>query len=131
MSENAFSPMDYYHQDNGIHEFIFHESSNRALDAWFVHVERLWGKGDPNSTVLFLIDTIDSGTQPLAYALARGRAIVRENPQRPLLRMAFIERNASMMKLIESFVRLVDRRVRVRFFPMERRSEAVKWLLTE
>lgn len=115
----------------GYMNFASYESSTRAMDAMFVHIENLWPRGALDTPVLFLVDTVASGTQPLTYALYRGLKLVQRYPRRPLLRIAVVQTDHDMNKLIERFVHIADRLVKIGFFKAGRHDEAAAWLLSD
>jgi hypothetical protein len=118
-----------YFDSLGVHQFLFTESSHRAVDEWLAGMSKIAIHNQHDGTIRYILDNTLSGMIPLSYALKRLQEINKRFPDRPRTRVAVIHPQHFMISVMDSFFRLLrsDKDV-LRFFPTGRRDEAVAWL---
>jgi hypothetical protein len=114
--------------EDRIHEFIFKEVSNENIDEFMEHFERLLRETPPEATLRLITQNGDNPPQPMAYALARTRTILRHQPTRPKLRAALVENSRFAWLLDAMFQALITRRDRLRVFHNADRENMLDWL---
>lgn len=123
---------EYILHDSGIHEFIFHESSRRTVDEFMGYLDEIAFNVSPEDTVLMVVDISRSGNPPMAYLLSSARSHTKSYPHRISSRIANIYGDARFMSLLDSTTRLLaSGKDKVRFFKLENRDQAFKWLIEE
>lgn len=114
--------------ENNIHELIFTEVSQGAVDDLLAEFANLLRQSDPNDTVRVITQNGDQKPQPMSYALARTRILLRTVPRRPAMRVALVE-NSFFSKLLDGMFRaLITRRDRLRVFHNADREKMLEWL---
>ncbi|MFQ3567762.1 MAG: hypothetical protein SNJ59_12270 [Aggregatilineales bacterium] len=126
-----FSIVDHrYDAEHDINEFIFHASSQRAVDEWLEHMERLYAGITPDKCVRLWMDITKSGALPMGYALNRSYAWMSKLEFHPAARMAFIHKPDPFMSLADQVMRTLRLgHLRTRFFTADQKAEARAWLL--
>lgn len=122
----------YTQRANGVHHFIFSESSQEAVDEWIHHLENLYAHSTPNTVLRILVDSCEISVQPLAYASQRAHELNQRYPLRPGTRTAFLYQTSFLASLARTFIIMLSRVGvdHVQFFPgTNREAEAVAWLL--
>lgn len=116
---------------NGIHEFVFHEESKRAIDVWLEHTEQIYQSAPPDKAVLYILDGSDVENLPLSYSFPRIKALNAKYPNKPPSRGVLIYSSGIMNSIIGAFTKLSSRGARdeSRFYHKSKRGEAVQWLL--
>ena len=139
---NASVPLAKYCQltdlNNGIWLFMFSESSNRAVDEWYVWQSYLKEHPTPreDNRVRMLLDMRKSGALPLLYTLQQGREWRKDQSdintfrvQIALLLKQFPSYQQSYIKLIKDGVNIFTMsQVEVEVF-FDDQQTAVDWLL--
>lgn len=126
--------MTYTHTEQDIHEFVFHESSRDATEAFWKRLSELAVESGVDDTYRIVMDVCESGQQPLRYFFSRAGEMARDYPPdtRGTGRIVLIYKDAMLLGTIESFLRVLNPpKIRVRFFSMDRREEAIQWLLSD
>lgn len=114
--------------EGDIHEFIFKEVAHETIDEFLKQFECLLRDLPPDSTLRLITQNGDNPPQPMSYALARTRALLRTVPNRPKLRAALVE-NSQFAKLLDAMFRaLIARRDRLRVFHNADREKMLAWL---
>jgi hypothetical protein len=134
MAETAGSPRCAYRKlDNGINEFVFHESSKAAIDDFFYTLEKLLRTTPSHVTLRYLVDIAQGDRAVSIVTLTqRFRRLETQIPQRARGRTAILHKPGALITLFDNLIRtLAPSRDVTRFFPMERRDEAIRWLLAE
>jgi hypothetical protein len=130
-TEKQANLCEYIVHPNGIHEFIFHEESRRALDVWLEHTEHIYQTAPPDKRVLFILDGSACENLPLSYSFPRIKALNARYPNKPPSRGVLIYSSGIMNSIIGAFTRLSSRGAKdeSRFYHKSKRDEAIKWLL--
>lgn len=127
--------VDYILHDNGIHEFIFYESSRKAVDAWITKTEEITAASEatPDQTVRYLYNQVTSGMQPANYAFRRSQDMIKKYPKRARSRTVFLTNPGFFVSLMDAFVKLLrtEDKDRVQFINGDKRDEAIAWLLSD
>jgi hypothetical protein len=122
----------YSKLQNGIHEFVFHESSRRALDQWIAKLEEIYRATPEGEIIRSIYDQVESGMQPAAYASRISNDMLKRLPHRNATRTVFLVNKSFFISIMESFVRLIERNTdKTRFIDGEKRDEAIAWLLAD
>lgn len=125
----------YQKLDSGIREFIFLEKSQRAVDEWIGHLDRIMLHDPPQDGVkeLLLMD-VRQHVPGAVYAAQKLHAWRRENdPDDDNTRTAILlnKQSEMVMSIADSIIRIVGmERITLRFFYHDR-QKAVDWLLSE
>jgi hypothetical protein len=114
--------------EDRIHEFVFKEVSKENIDEFMEQFEHLLRETPPEATVRLITLNGDNPPQPMAYALARTRLVLRNLPQRPKLRAALVENSKFAWMLDAMFQALITRRDRLRVFHHADREKMLDWL---
>jgi hypothetical protein len=120
--------------DNGIHHFVFSESSPAAVDAWIDALETLYRSSASDTVLRMLVDSREADVQPLHYVTRRGREVNDRYPDRPETRTAFLYRDNFSASLARTCIVMLSRigRDSVQFFPgAEEEATALAWLLKD
>ena len=73
---------DYTQLPNGVHKFVFNESSPEAVDEWFGLMENVYRNSLPGQCIRILVDSSEIDVQPINYVSQRGRELNHNFPQR-------------------------------------------------
>lgn len=134
MAEQVNKPRcEYIHLENGVHQFVFYESSKQAIDDFFRDLEHILVSTPHTETARYLID-ITQGSREISLTtlVQRFRRLETHFPHRARGRSAILHKPGLMLSVIDSFIRtLAPSRDMTRFFPVERRDDALAWLLAE
>lgn len=119
--------------ENGIHLFVFMESSTQAIDQWIAKMDELTRDTPPNTTLRALYDQVQSGMQPAAYAFRVSQAMLKKYPTRAKTRTVFLVNKSFFVSLMQSFISLLRTGAtdKVRFYNGDQREEAIAWLLAD
>lgn len=104
MSANAsgFVPLcSYTLLPNGVHEFVFQESSRASVDQWVDQLVYILDTKPKEITLPIIVDTRQSGMLPIAYMIQKLRDIYLDYGQRPAMRLAFLSENNALMVFIQ------------------------------
>jgi hypothetical protein len=129
MAEKVRTRCTYRVLDNGIHEFVFSETSRAAVDDFIESAREMMeaaGDSEPTPT---LFDT-RVGAQPINYVFARIRTLMKEYPTTQQGKLAMIMRPNALLTAVKALMSMFPK-VKVRFFGPEERDDAIAWLLTE
>ena len=77
-------------RDNGIHEVVFLDKSREAAAQLMEILEAYCGSMAQDDYLRVLVDFRQSGIPPLNYSTERGRALIRDYPERPNMRIAYL-----------------------------------------
>lgn len=124
---------EYTRLENGIHQFVFYESSKQAIDDFFRDLEHILVTTPHTETARYLIDITQGSREISLVALVqRFRRLETHIPHRARGRSAILHKPGLVISAIDSFIRtLAPSRDVTRFFPVERRDDALAWLLAE
>lgn len=134
MAEQVNKPRcEYTRLENGVHQFIFYESSKEAIDDFFRDLEHILVETPHTETARYLIDITQGNREiSLTTLVQRFRRLETHIPHRPRGRSAILHKPGLVLSVIDSFIRaLAPSRDMTRFFPVERRADALAWLLAE
>lgn len=117
------------HPDIHLHEFIFKESSVKAIDEWFTHIETLYQlpQGTP---IRVLVDTRQSGAPSLMQSFRKAQTLMKRYPQRPFIRYVFLgsEDQGLLSRILRTFIANLRDRSVTQYLYGSKRAEAIQWL---
>lgn len=135
MSEQAATTgCEYTFTEQGIHQFIFRQSTKEAIDDFFRKLEQLFSSTAGSPLNRYIVDITQAGDRDVSLVsnVQRFRRLETLFPQRPRGRTVIIHRPGLAYNFIDSFIRaLAPNRDVTRFFSVEKRDEAIEWLLNE
>ncbi|MEO8612497.1 MAG: hypothetical protein ABI690_31665 [Chloroflexota bacterium] len=123
----------YTRLDNGVHELIFRESSREAIDEFFRHVESILKNTPPTEVARYILD-VTQADRPVSMMgiIQRFRKLETSMPRRAKGRTAILHPQGSMLSFVDGLIRaLAPSQDVTRFFPTEKRDEAIAWVLTD
>lgn len=121
----------YRRLDNGIHEFVFAESSRASFDVFIDQLDDITQATPPHEKLYTLLDWRQSGMPPLRYAFQRSQTFVKRYPHHSGGRTAFLYRSGTLISLVQSFVDVLHSKAQARFFVGDQREAAIAWLLED
>ncbi|MBZ0284623.1 MAG: hypothetical protein K8L97_28050 [Anaerolineae bacterium] len=123
----------YTRLENGIHEFVFQDSSKATIDEFFRILEGILTTTPKTETARYIVDVSQSdGVASLVAGAQRFRRMETQMPQRARGRTVVLHTSGGVLGFIDNFVRaLAPSRDITRFFPVDKREEAVEWLLSD
>lgn len=125
---------EYSITEQGIHQLIFRESTKEAIDEFFHVVERIFTATAKEPTNRYIIDITQAGERDVSLVsnVQRFRRLETLFPNRPRGRTVILHRPGLAYNFIDSFIRaLAPSRDVTRFFPVDKRDDAIAWLLSE
>ena len=135
MSERgASSGCEYTLTTQGIHQFVFREASKEAIDDFFRKLETVFTATANAGTNRYILDITQAGDNDVSLVsnVQRFRRLETLYPQRPRGRTVILHRPGLAYSFIDSFIRAVaPSRDITRFFPVDKRDEAIAWVLSE
>jgi len=135
MSESAASAgCDYTLTEQGIHQFIFRESTKEAIDDFFRKLEHIFTVTADVTTNRYIMDITQAGERDVSLVsnVQRFRRLETLYPNRPRGRTVILHRPGLAYSFIDSFIRAIaPSRDVTHFFPVNQRDEAIAWLLSE
>lgn len=132
--DSGAADMQYLLLPNGIHQFTFYRASKEGIDEFFHILEAIFSSTSHEETARYILDITGSeGTNvSLVSGTQRFRMLETRYAHRARGRTAVLHQPGITYTLLDSFIRaLAPRRDVTRFFPVDRREEAVGWLLQE
>lgn len=119
----------YTRLDNGIHEFVFTESSRAAVDEFTNHVKRVLDETPMDAPpTCYLVDNSKVEFVPLTYSRIKIKEMDSHRPEgRDPSRVALLY--DGFMVYIANSVLAVTLKNRFRFFKPADRQNAMSWLL--
>jgi len=119
--------------ENGIHEFVIQDSSKATIDEFFRILEGILTSTPDTQTARYIIDVSQSaGVASLVAGAQRFRRLEAQIPHRAPGRTVVLHSSGGVLSFIDSFVRaLAPSRDVTRFFPVDKRDEAIEWLLSD
>jgi hypothetical protein len=115
--------------DNGIHEFVFYQSSRDAVDRLFTQLTEVYDSLPPEQPIEMLFD-FRQRDLPLAYVFSSFHRWQAGRDSHRNARLVILTDASMLMPLVDSFFRsLPTNYVKVRFFKPLQRDAAVDWLL--
>ena len=135
MSESAATTgCEYILTEKGIHQFIFRQSSKAAIDDFFRKLEHILSSTPGTGTNRYIIDITQAGERDVSLVanVQRFRRLETLYPERARGRTVILHRPGLAYTFIDSFIRaLAPSRDITRFFPVDKRDEAIVWVLSE
>ncbi len=135
MSElNTNAGCEYTLTDQGIHQFIFRESSKEAINEFFQLLENIFQTTNDAAVNRYVVDITQAGERDVSLVsnVQRFRRLETLHPNRPRGRTVILHRPGLAYTFIDSFVRAIaPNRDITHFFPVDKRDEAISWLLGE
>lgn len=135
MAESAANTgCEYTLTEQGIHQFVFREPSKAAIDDFFHKLERIFTTTPNAGTNRYIVDITQAGEKDVSLVtnVQRFRRLETLYPQRPRGRTVILHRPGLAYTFIDNFIRAIaPRRDITRFFPVDKRDEAIAWVLSE
>ena len=125
---------EYSITDEGIHQLIFRESGKESIDEFFRVLERIFVSTADQPINRYIVDITQAGQKDVSLVsnVQRFRRLETLFPNRPRGRTVILHRPGLAYTFIDSFIRAIaPSRDVTRFFPVDKRDEAVVWLLSE
>ena len=116
---------------NGIHTFVFQESSRAAVDQWIDYMDDILGIWSFDNPVRLSLDTRYSGALPIVYMTLCLRDLFANYDKRPCLRIALISDQGALMILVQMLAQITssdDQNV-VQYYQAREDVDAIQWLL--
>ena len=135
MSEvGANSGCEYSVTEDGIHQFVFRAPSKAAIEEFFHKLEYIFQTTPNSGTNRYIVDVTQAGEKDVSLVtnVQRFRRLETLFPGRPRGRTVILHRPGLAYTFIDSVIRaLAPSRDITRFFPVDKRDEAIAWLLSE
>jgi hypothetical protein len=135
MSEmGANNGCEYTVTEDGIHQFVFRDPSKAAIDDFFRKLEYIFQTTPNSGTNRYIVDVTQAGDKDVSLVtnVQRFRRLETLFPQRPRGRTVILHRPGLAYTFIDSVIRaLAPSRDITRFFPVDKRDEAIAWVLSE
>lgn len=135
MTESAATTgCEYMLTEQGIHRFIFRQSTKEAIDDFFRKLEHIFTTTSNANTNRYIVDITQAGERDVSLVtnVQRFRRLETLFPNRPRGRTVILHRPGLAYSFIDSFIRAIaPSRDITRFFPVDKRDEAIAWLLSE
>ena len=125
---------EYNLLETGIHQFIFRDSSKAAIEEFFHKLERILSRTNQSEIARYIVDITQSGEQDVSLVanVQRFRRLETLYPQRARGRTVILHRPGLKYTFIDGFIRaLAPNRDITRFFEVNKRDEAIGWLLSQ
>ena len=118
-------------QANGIHTFVFQESSRAAVNQWIDYMDDVLGTAQLDVVLPIALDTRFSGMLPLAYMLKQLRDLFANYDKRPPIRIGLISNQGALMLLVQMLAQITasDDKNIVEYHQSAEETEAAQWLL--
>jgi hypothetical protein len=130
-SSSVKTRCSYVRHPNGVHEIIYHDWGFQAVDEMINLVRKIIDQ-NPEGEVIRLLTSraegLPPGELPVAYTAQKFRDLFRTLERKPLFKQAILRKSDAIASIINTFVRL-SRASQLRFFPPDKRDEAIAWLL--
>ncbi len=134
MAENA-APQGcvYTHLDNGIHEFVFSDADKASVDFFFDKLAEILRTTPKTGTARYILDVTQTGRDiSLTGMVQRFRKLDFQIPERARGRTAVLHIPGITYSFIDGLVRaLAPGQDKTRFFPVDKRAEAIAWALSD
>ncbi len=124
---------EYTQLNNGIHQFVFFRPSKEAIDGFFHDLEHILETTPGTETARYVLDIVHSeGEISLVANVQRFRKLEVAHPRRARGRTVILHKPGLAFAFMDGFIRaLAPSRDKTRFFPIDRREEALVWLMSE
>jgi hypothetical protein len=119
----------YIRLDNGVHSFLFEDSSRACFDQFMERLTAVTEASSPDKPLLVLLDWRKSGLPPLRYAFQKSQVYMKRFPHYSGGKTAYLYRMGTLITLAQSFVNLLHAKASGRFFAEDQQDAAIKWLL--
>lgn len=123
----------YLQHENGIHEFIF--TGEGGLDKFFDILVKIISEAPTDSTLRYIVDnsrTIPGGKSTMSELVKRFQKLERRFPERARGRTAILHGPNLLLNFANTFISaLAPGQDKTRFFRVEKRDEAIEWLLSD
>jgi hypothetical protein len=117
---------------HGIHELTLFDTSRAGVDVMFDHMAHITETHVGSNTTARMMLNLTHGMGPMPYVMRKIRENDGKYANRPEVRMACVMKDSIQTHLLDSFMRLLRMpKLRMRYFGMTHREQAVKWLLEE
>ncbi len=122
----------YTRYANGIHEYVLANGSREAYDDFLIHLDRVFRDAPADEGLRSLID-FSNGFPPLQYAFQRTQVLLKKYPNRTSgSKVAYLYTSSTLISVMKSFISLFRlSNSDNRFFSIEERDEALRWLAEE
>jgi hypothetical protein len=123
----------YTRLENGVHEFIFRESSREAIDEFFRQLEPIL-KNTPSTEIARYIVDVTQADRAVSMMgiIQRFRKLETSMPRRARGRTALLHPQGSMLSFVDGLIRaLAPTQDQTKFFAAGSRDEALAWVLSD
>ena len=120
-----------YHADTLIHEYIFHADTRQAVEVWYEQLKEAYQFTVDNQmpVLRILVDLRHAPNPPLTYAFQQAKSLQKQFPIMPPRRVVFLGTGGGLLVMLKPFVKLLRSDLNYDFFPTDRRTTALEWLL--
>jgi hypothetical protein len=124
-------PVELKHLPSGIYEITLHHPTADDIDDWVNCYIEIYRDMAPTDHALMLLD-VTTGLPPLVESLRKMQQYVRDYPNRPHTRTAFIRNRNVLTTFANGYFKSVMRtgKDQLRFFEPHQRDYAIEWLLS-
>lgn len=91
--------------ENGVHLFTNSDVTNKTIEEWIAHMNRIYETLTPESQISLLIDNRQAGSPPFYHTFNKGREWVKTLKIHPQARLAIIYKEDFIMSLFETLIR--------------------------
>ncbi len=134
MAENtAPQGCTYTHLENGVHEFVFQDADKASVDFFFNTLADILRTTPNTGTARYILDVTQSARDiSLSGMVQRFRKLDVQIPVRARGRTAVLHNPGLTYSFIDGLVRaLAPGKDKTRFFPVDRRDDAIAWVLSD
>lgn len=96
---------EYTLLENGVHLFTNTDVTNKTVEEWIAHMNRIYETLTPDSQISLLIDNRQVGSPPFYHTFNKGREWVASLKIHPQVRLAIIYKEDFIMSLFETLIR--------------------------
>ena len=117
--------------DNGIHEFIFHKSTRKAVDIQLNIMQDVRDSTAPHEKIYLLTDFRPGGMPPFRYALQKTKILNQRYDIQHSMKQAYLNKPGPLIEIARTFLNTIFPNSGVRFFGEHERDAALAWLIAE
>lgn len=126
-----FPAIRYIEHDNGIHEFIFMDTTLETFDSWYELMNEFYQNpmAEPYSAVM--VDLRHASISQLREAISQIKTLRNSHTMIPYIRFAFLTNLSDLATtMMQSYLSYQDMRNNpVGYFRVSEREDAIDWLL--
>jgi hypothetical protein len=121
---------EYSLLEGDIHEFVFREGNRQAVDDWISQTEAIL-RATQADRFYQLVDSSNVSDVPLSYAYQRIKTLSPQYEFVRYWRVAFLHSHSTLVFLVNTYINMLRRLIKARFFVPEEREAAIAWLREE